>query len=238
MMLTPGNSRTGAGSGPVVRIARAIPSGYWIAYLTIDGVSALSSLILLAVIGCVAGFFLFVDDVTRPPAPPHRADAIVALTGGELRLDRAAALLEQGLGRRLLISGVDVSDTKDDLKRVAHGKRRFDCCADLGFIAADTRGNARETADWVLTHDYKSLIVVTANYHMPRTLTEFSAAMPGVALQPYPVKPEDIDFVHWWRNPHTLRLLNGEYAKYLASVAMNKVVNPLLREFDREPDAA
>lgn len=194
----------------------------------------LFSLIVLAVIGYVAGFFLFVQDVTAPPAKPHRADAIVALTGGELRLDRAAALLEQGLGKRLLITGVDLSATKADLKRVAHGKRRFDCCADLGFIAADTRGNAQETADWVLTHDYKSIIVVTANYHMPRTLTEFSTAMPKVALEPYPVEPRDIDFTHWWRRPHTLRLLNSEYAKYLASVAMNKAINPLIARLNEE----
>jgi len=194
----------------------------------------LFSLIILAAIGYAAGLFLFVDNVNRPPPKPHRADAIVALTGGELRLDRAASLLEQKLGKRLLITGVDLSATKADLKRVAHGKRRFDCCADLGFIAADTRGNAQETADWVLTHDYKSLIVVTANYHMPRTLTEFSTAMPSVTLQPYPVEPQDIDFVHWWRNPHTLKLLNSEYAKYLASLAMNRAINPLLAKLNED----
>ncbi len=199
---------------------------------------ALTSLIVLGVIGYVAGLFLFVDDVSKPPPEPHKADAIVALTGGELRVDRAASLLEQGLGKRLLISGVDLSATKADIKRLAHGKRRFDCCADLGFVAADTHGNAQETADWIAAHKYKSLIVVTANYHMPRTLTEFTAAMPEVALQPYPVKPEDIDFVHWWRNPHTLRLLNGEYAKYLASVAMNTVINPLLRKLDQDTKRA
>lgn len=192
---------------------------------------ALFLLIGLGAIAYVAGLFLFVDDVTKQPAPPHSADAIVALTGGELRVDRAAALLEHGLGKRLLITGVDPSATKSDIKRIAHGRRKFDCCADMGFAAGDTYGNAQETADWVADHNYKSLIVVTANYHMPRTLTEFSAAMPGVALQPYPVQPTDIDFVHWWRNPHTLRLLNGEYAKYLASVAMNRFVAPLLSRF-------
>ena len=188
--------------------------------------------ILLLLLAYGLSFVLFVSSLPSAPATLPKADGIVALTGGELRLDRAASLLEQGLGKRLLITGVDLSASKADLKRVAHGKRRFDCCADLGFIAADTRGNAQETADWVLTHDYKSLIVVTANYHMPRTLTEFSAAMPGVTLQPYPVEPQDIDFVHWWRNPHTLKLLNSEYAKYLASVAMNRAINPLIAKLN------
>jgi uncharacterized SAM-binding protein YcdF (DUF218 family) len=190
----------------------------------------LSSLIVLGAIGYVAGLFLFVDNVRTAHAHPHRADAIVALTGGESRLDRAAALLERGLGKRLLITGVDLSASKSDLKRLAHGRRNFVGGADRGFAAADTGGMAREPAGWAAAHDYKSLIVVTANYHMPRTMTEFSAAMPDIALQPYPVRPEDIDFVHWWRDLHTLKLLNSEYAKFLASVTMNKVVNPLLEK--------
>ncbi len=197
----------------------------------------LFSLAILGTIAYVAGLLLFVMEVRKDPRKPERADAIVALTGGELRVDRAAALLEQGLGKRLLITGVGLSATKSDLKRLAHGRRKFDCCADLGFMAADTHGNAQETAQWARAHNYKSLIVVTANYHMPRTLTEFSAAMPGVALEPYPVKPEDIDFVHWWRNPHTLRLINGEYAKYLASTAMISVTEPVLRKFDHRTQA-
>jgi uncharacterized SAM-binding protein YcdF (DUF218 family) len=190
----------------------------------------LGTLVVLGAIAYVTGLFQFVDEVRKSSPEPHRADAIVVLTGGELRVDYGAALLERGMGQRLLITGVDLSATKSDLKRLAHGRSRFDCCADLGFSAADTHGNAEETADWVASHKYKSLIVVTANYHMPRTLTEFSAAMPGIVLEPYPVKPQDVDFVHWWRNPHTLRLLNGEYAKYLASVTMNEGVKPLLRK--------
>ena len=177
----------------------------------------LFSLIILAAIGYAAGLFLFVDNVNRPPPKPHRADAIVALTGGELRLDRAASLLEQKLGKRLLITGVDLSATKADLKRVAHGKRRFDCCADLGFRATSTHGNADEAAHWVRRHGYNSIIVVTANYHMRRSLNEFAADMPGVRLVAYPVDPNGLNLDDWWRDPHALHLLNSEYAKYLAS---------------------
>ncbi|HTO40381.1 MAG TPA: YdcF family protein [Rhizomicrobium sp.] len=193
-----------------------------------------SSLLVLAVLGYGAGLLLFANHVQKAAPLLHRADGIVALTGGELRVDRAAALLEKKLGKRLLITGVDLSATKADIKRLAHGKTRFDCCADLGFVAADTHGNAQETAEWAAEHGYKSLIVVTANYHMPRTLTEFSAAMPNVALQPFPVQPENLDFTHWWRHPHSLRLLNSEYAKFLASWTMNVVVWPLLQKADAE----
>lgn len=193
-----------------------------------------SSLLVLAALGYGAGLLLFANSVQKPPPPMQPADGIVALTGGELRVDRAAALLERKLGKRLLITGVDLSATKADIKRLAHGRTRFDCCADLGFVAADTHGNAGETAEWAQEHGYKSLIIVTANYHMPRALTEFSAAMPGVDLRPYPVQPENLDLTHWWRRPQTLRLLNSEYAKFLASWTMNVVVWPLLEKADVE----
>ena len=166
------------------------------------------------------GFLIFATSLPETPAEVKRADGIVALTGGGARLDAAESLLESGFGKRLLISGVNPGTSKKDLRVLAHAGPRFDCCADLGFVAADTHGNAAETAQWVRTHDYRSIIVVTANYHMRRSLNEFSADMPGVRLEPYPVTPDGIDLAGWWHNPHALRLLNSEYAKYLASFVL------------------
>lgn len=166
----------------------------------------------------LGGFILFVWNL--PPTPSHtaRADGIVALTGGDSRLDAAVALLEEGAGKRLLISGVHQNITKADLKRLVHGGPRFDCCADLGFSAMSTRGNAAEAATWVRKHGYRSLVIVTANYHMPRSLHEFGDAMPGVRLLPYPVQQDDVDVAEWWTDSHTLRVLHIEYAKYLGSL--------------------
>jgi uncharacterized SAM-binding protein YcdF (DUF218 family) len=169
------------------------------------------------------GFVLFAANLPAAPAALGKPDAIVALTGGGARLDAAVALFERGVGKRLLISGVAPSTTKKELKLLAHGGARFDCCADLGFQAADTHGNAEETAGWVRAHHYRSIVVVTATYHMPRSLSEFSARMPGVELKPYPVEPEGIDLHEWWRDPRALRVLQGEYAKYLASAVLTHV---------------
>jgi uncharacterized SAM-binding protein YcdF (DUF218 family) len=112
--------------------------------------------------------------------------------------------------------------TKRLLRPLLHGGRRFDCCTDLGFAATNTHGNAMETAAWARAHGYRSLIVVTANYHMPRSLEEFSAAMPGVRLVPYPV-PEIIAARRWWLDPGAIRTLQYEYAKFLGSVALRTV---------------
>lgn len=177
------------------------------------------AVVLMAGAYCI-GFVLFASNLPRTPDRAVRADGIVALTGGDSRLFAAAALLEDGAGKRLLISGVYRSITKTELKRLVHGGARFDCCVDLGFAATSTRGNAAEAAQWARAHGYKSLVVVTSDYHMPRTLNEFSARMPAVRLLPYPVEEAGIDVDQWWTDMRTLRVLQLEYVKYLASFVM------------------
>ena len=182
-------------------------------------------IVLVAILAYGLGFIVFAMTLPHRPAGAVQADAIVTLTGGDDRLDTAVRLLEQGKARRLLITGVHPSITKPELKAVAHGGSRFDCCADLDFAAEDTRENAAEAAGWMRSHRFKSLILVTANYHMPRSLSEFSADMPKVKIVPYPVEPQGANWDHWWRNPHTVRLLHAEYAKYLASLVLDRFIS-------------
>jgi uncharacterized SAM-binding protein YcdF (DUF218 family) len=146
----------------------------------------------------------------------------VVLTGGEPRLDIAVSLFESGVGKRLLISGVSPTTSRESVKQVSGGKARFDCCADIGY-AADTRGNADETAEWAHRHQFRSLTVVTARYHMPRTMHEFSRAMPDITLLPYPVDQDGIDLSGWWSHPQTVQLLNREFVKYLGSLATSLI---------------
>lgn len=163
----------------------------------------------------LGGFVWFITTLPEPIDGKRlgHADGIVALTGEDARLGPAVALLEQGTGARLLISGVFPETTREDLKELTHGGARFDCCADLGFTARDTRGNAHEAAQWAREHKFKTLIVVTASYHMPRSLLEFSAAMPDVRLIAYPIEtdPANPTFLRRWGR------MQSEYAKYIAS---------------------
>jgi hypothetical protein len=34
-----------------------------------------------------------------------------------------------------------------------------------------------------------------------------------------------VDFAGWWRDAHTIRLLQAEYAKYLASLVLNRFIS-------------
>lgn len=179
-------------------------------------------LTLVGIVGLIwlVGLFAFADRVRGfTPAPePGRADGIVALTGPSAeRVNAAIRLLEQDKGERVLISGVNREVRRQELRELTPGSSRlFNCCVDLGFEAEDTGGNAREIAAWVEDKGYDSLIVVTSDYHMPRSLLEIRSAAPGLELTPYAVSTPSLDNSRWWRAAVTARRMTLEYMKYLA----------------------
>lgn len=182
----------------------------------------------------LVGFALFASHLPKPPHKIGKVDGIVALTGGGMRVDAAVALFEKGVGERLLISGVNPQATKADLKKLAHGKKRFDCCADLGYAAENTFGNAKEAATWARFYHYKRIVLVTARYHMPRSLAEFHDVMPELKVVPYPVDPEP--GVGSWAK---LRTLHNEYFKYLAVTILTAVgLEPGLDRNEASPESA
>lgn len=173
-------------------------------------------------IAFLGGFGWFANHVSHlsTPADPGKADAIIVLTGGQSRLDAAMALLESGKGERLLISGVHPSATRRQLQIAMGGdKRLFACCVDLDRTALDTIGNAEESAKWVETHAYSSVILVTNNYHMPRSLLEMGRLLGKARLEPYPVVNSNLDNGEWLTKPEALRVLFTEYNKYLLALA-------------------
>ena len=179
--------------------------------------------ILLLLLGYGLAFVLFVSSLPAAPAELPKADGIVALTGGDERLDAAVSLLEHGVGKRLLVSGVSQETTKETVGKLSEGGPRFECCADIGYAAEDTHGNAEEAAEWAHAHHFASLVVVTGRYHMPRTLREFAARMPGITLIPYPVNQSRINLSGWWLHSRTVSLLHREFVKYLASLVTTRL---------------
>lgn len=173
----------------------------------------------VAVAGFIAGFIVFaLSATTVRPASTEGADAIVVVTGGEDRISVALGLLRQGVGKRLLISGVNPRTSTGAIREhTGEDRRLFECCVDIGREAHDTVGNAEETRDWAAQRRYYRLIVVTSSYHMPRTLVEFSRAMPDVQFVAHPVLSRNVRDHAWWQSPGTLRFLFGEYVKFIAA---------------------
>jgi uncharacterized SAM-binding protein YcdF (DUF218 family) len=181
--------------------------------------AAVVSMLALAFVGAAAGFVAFLSQMRGAElAPDRKADGIVVLTGGSSRVSDAMELLAAGYGRRLLISGVHPTSTVSDISRTLPENQSFmRCCVDLDRYAVSTRGNAEETRRWARERGFKSLIVVTSNYHMPRALVEFSHAMPEITLIPFAVVGDKWREEPWWTSSSTLRLLLLEYVKYVAA---------------------
>jgi uncharacterized SAM-binding protein YcdF (DUF218 family) len=131
---------------------------------------AVSALILVYFLG----YALFAVLLPRPAAE-GRTDAIVVLTGGPNRLERGIDLLERGQAKRLLISGVARTVRPEELAAQHQAEAAlFECCIDLGRQAVDTRSNAEEVSRWMARHKFRSLRLVTTDWHMPRARFELS----------------------------------------------------------------
>jgi uncharacterized SAM-binding protein YcdF (DUF218 family) len=188
---------------------------------------------LLFVLGIawLAGLVMFAEGIPRTPNTSNaQTDAIVVLTGGSMRMEEGLALLSRQLGKKLFVSGVHRGvEVKQLIDRSLRSPQEIDCCIVLGYAADHTAGNARETAEWMREQGYRSLRLVTASYHMPRSLAEFRHEMPTITVIPHPVFPEHVKLDAWWRWPGTALLIAGEYNKYLVAVS----IHALKRLLDR-----
>ncbi len=180
--------------------------------------------VLLLISFCwLAGLLWFTTLI--PPdtsASAATADTIVVLTGGSMRLEHGFELLAQGRAPRMFISGVEDGITLDSLLH----KKEFSAFTDkiptgsveLGSQARTTIGNAEETALWVSQNRVKSILLVTGNYHIPRSSYELHEAMPGVTIIPEPVFPSYFAHNEWWKHTDSIRLVISEYNKYITSI--------------------
>ncbi len=178
-------------------------------------VKLLTAVVVVAVVW-VFGLFQFADGIpVRVVDAASQTDAIVVLTGGSRRLGKGLDLLSQGLAENLFISGVYQGvDVRKLLKIVKRKPEQLERRMSIG-IATNTTGNAIETKAWMTSGKFRSLRLVTAAYHMPRSLAEFRYAMPGVTIIAHPVFPESVKRDRWWAWPGTASLLISEYNKFL-----------------------
>ncbi len=181
--------------------------------------AAIVSVVLGGSVTFLAGFLVFAAKVPRAAEPLSEiTEAIVVLTGGSERLRTGLRLLEAGWAEKMFVSGVPEAVGVRALLAVSEQEsEKLYTQIEIGHEARDTVGNARETEKWMMKQGFKSLRLVTAGYHMLRSLREFSRVMPGIRIVPYPVFPETVHLDNWWQWPGTTALLFDEYVKFLAS---------------------
>lgn len=164
-------------------------------------VRALAVLLL----GWMLGFAWFALLLPQP-LDGRTTDAIVVLTGGAGRMDRALELMEDGAARRMLVSGVERTVRPHELAERYHVEERlFSCCITLGREAIDTRSNGIETARWLDRRGYDTVRLVTSDWHMRRAAFELRQALPRDVVLFYDAVPGHASLSMLWR----------EYNKYL-----------------------
>jgi len=89
-------------------------------------------------------------------------------------------MLAKGAADKMLVTGVDPQVRPGEFQaEYGVSDDMMECCVTLGFAALDTRGNARETAQWVEGSDTKSIRLVTADWHMRRAALELADQLPS-----------------------------------------------------------
>jgi uncharacterized SAM-binding protein YcdF (DUF218 family) len=186
---------------------------------------------LLLIVVWLLGFLAFAAAIPAAVRDAERpVDAIVVLTGGDVRLAEGFALLDKGIARKMLISGVSSGVAMPALLQTLNGAPQpgqavLDCCVTLGYDARSTEGNARESLRWLGDNGFTTIRLVTANYHMNRSLLEFRRVMPGIEIVPNPVFPRQMQDPYWFARPNTLLLLFNEYHKYLVAAARVRIAD-------------
>lgn len=146
-------------------------------------------------------------------------DGLVVATGGQARIQKGLELLTKGSANKMLISGVGEGISKELLKGSLSLSDQqslfFDCCVELEFTANDTNGNAKATFEWMRKHDLNDVLLVSANYHLPRAEIIFKRYLPENSVHFHAVNPPDLKLSHWYLNWQTSKLLLKEYLKFL-----------------------
>lgn len=176
---------------------------------------------LLFLLGAwIIGFIWFIWQTQKTPSDTKtQCDAIVVLTGGQNRIEKGYQLFEQKLGKELFISGVSKKLDLQRLTNLYHLHPELKDLIHIGYEAKNTEENASETIDWLMKRGHKSVRLVTAGYHMPRSLLEFQRSLTKISpftlrIIPHPITPSALENEHLW-SFGVMRLLLREYIKFL-----------------------
>ena len=158
--------------------------------------------------------------------PLDRADAIIVLSDDNFYADRAAHaadLYRHGVAPLVVASGrrlrpyagiaelmqhdlIERGVPKDKILPIAHN-------------AANTREEAQALAPLAIEHKWRSVIVVTSNYHTRRARYIFLRVFPAqIEVRVSGSHDGDFDPEHWWQTRGSLKELTREFAGMMVAI--------------------
>lgn len=175
------------------------------------------TIILLGIIGANLGKFLVQSDKLE------KADAIAVFSGDNgPRTEKGVELLKEGYADYLILSGGKVYDdvTMAELMKNHAIKLGVDESKILiDDEAATTNENADFTADIIEENNFKSVIVVTSDYHTRRSKLAMEKALEDilidgekVSVSVTPSKEEKFT-TKWWTSGNSVIMVISEYLK-------------------------
>lgn len=139
--------------------------------------------------------FVWFAIVLPQPAAETPTDAVVVPTGGSGRIDRGLQLLREEKTQAMFVAGVDREvrspefaegfDVEDAL---------MECCVTLDTVSVDTKSNAREAAKWLAEKQYRSVRLVTSDWHIRRSALDLERATGGKVVILEDAVPTDPTF--------------------------------------------
>lgn len=130
----------------------------------------------------------------KPQTPDAKTDAIIVLTGGDKRVNTGLDLIADGKANYLFISGVNAKVKPEELVALWDGDhKKVLPKITLGYAADSTATNATESRDWIKKNNIHSVRLVTANYHMARSMLLMQNQTPDLDIIKHPVVPADFE---------------------------------------------
>ena len=171
-----------------------------------------------AIAAVIIGVLAFFGSMEGVGGHLMQADGVVVFTREPRRILTGVQVLSDGHARRMLITGTELSAGTDTAEVMVQVRRDFsywaNCCIDLDPGAQNTFENARDAARWAREHKFSSLILVTADYHMPRALLELRSALPDIQIIADPLRTGN----RLSSNAGRVRRLIEECAKFVVAL--------------------
>ena len=178
-----------------------------------------ATLILLIIIAANLGNFLIVNDDLR------KADVIAVFSGDNgPRTEKGVELLKEGLGDYLILSGGVVYDDVTMAELMKNHALKLGVPEEkilLDDKASTTHENAEYTKEIIEENDFKSVIVVTSEYHSRRSKLAMEKALEDTLVDGKPVEvmvansAEEKFTSKWWTSGNSVLIVISEYLKLI-----------------------
>jgi uncharacterized SAM-binding protein YcdF (DUF218 family) len=182
-------------------------------------------LVALGLIACLTFFlepnsFIGCGDTPSGNGNCRKADAIVAVSGGDTRAraSEAIKLYKNGWADDLVFSGAaqDKSGPSNAAAMAAQAEAEGvpDSAIQLDESSATTAENASNSQTIFEKNHYHTVILVTSGYHQRRASLEFTKLAKGTIILNHPTDDKDWT-MWWWVTPRGWWLAGSELVKII-----------------------